>query len=179
MPRYVEYMHELSDNIQSLERYDRWIERNRQVRSLVNQVAAPPSTPAWFRSIFGDNILLHNSIPRTELGMHSPSGVNYPEATTAGNYGRLNNVFVVHQDNSSVIDYFMVRPNLHLLDSPSTYVRTFFRHDDDNSYRVEAFCDSNSLWSIEGFRQNILTPNLGVYVSCLGCGIGGGLDIGN
>lgn len=179
MPRYVEYMHELSDNIQSLERYDRWIERNRQVRSLVNQVATPPATPTWFRSIFGDNILLHNSIPRTELGMHSPSGANYPEATTAGHYGRLNDVFVVHQDNAVMINYFMVQPNLHLLDGPSTFVRTFFRHDDDNSYRVEAVCDSNSQWSLESFSRNIGRGNLRVLVSCLGCGIGGGLDIDN
>lgn len=176
MPRYIEYMHELSDSIHSLERYDRWVERERRTRNLINQTTAV--TPA-FNSIFGDNIFLHNSIPRTELGMHSPSGNAYAEVTTAGHYGRLNDVFVVHQDNAVMINYFMVQPNLHLLDGPSTFVRTFFRHDDDNSYRVEAVCDSNSQWSLESFSRNIGRGNLRVLVSCLGCGIGGGLDIDN
>lgn len=176
MPRHIKYMHELSDSIERIERHERYQERMRHARSLLDRY---PEPNALFTSAFPSNFFRHEAIPRTAQGTRAVTGITFDVSTTSGYYGRINDVFVVHQDNTDMIREFALPIEPTRLFSSAMYIRQYFRHDESNSFRVSIVCDSNAQWSLERLRpaSASMFNETEVYVTCLGCGIGGSVGV--
>lgn len=101
--------------------------------------------------------------------------------THGGEYGRINETFVVELDNQDMVSYmenYINTSGYDRLERQSSYIRGQYVHDTSNTGRNVDMCRSYSYWSIHSIRRDIATfMGDPVRLICLGCGIDGGLSI--
>ena len=160
MPRgRVEFMHQM-DGLDSLDRY--FTRRARRYQTF--------RIPDELTRVF----VLERELPRTQRSMLSDAR-SMGSAVRAGYYYRVNDTFLAYggsEEQTFMARYANTDEVAEALEQSSAVVRHSYVHDDSNTARNVAMCQSNNYWTIYELNSRA-TYSSATAIMCLGCGIGG------
>lgn len=99
--------------------------------------------------------------------------------TEIGTYGRINDTFVVHVNNTAMVNEVTNHINNYghdRLDRQARNVRGMYVHDTSNINRDVSWCDSYNYWAVDRHNSARFVYDR-LQLVCLGCGVTGGLSI--
>lgn len=170
----AEFLHTQSIHDQ-LARYEQNKQRNQidRYQRAVRRITEQP-----IDDIFTDRFYVA-AVPRTERVIRNLDALA-PRFVGAGEYGRINNTFIISVTNQEMID--MVTDHIRtrgyeVLDQQANMIRLNYVHDTTNSERLVNLCESNSYWSISSMNYSSAFFVDRVRLMCVGCGVDGGLSI--
>ena len=164
MPRGIEFMHEM-DGLDSLDRYF-----NRQARRY-----RPLQISAELSTIF----ILQESMPRTQRAIQSDYRTQL-DNVLQGYYYRVSDTFLTYggtREQAFMAQYANTDIVRERLESSAYAVRNSYVHDETNTARNVAMCQSNNYWNIHALNLiPTATWSSASGIMCIGCGMGGTIN---